>query len=105
MTDPEPEGGTEDPTKLRCAAVEALQSAALQHDPNEFDRLTHHALGLIDRARVIRRDARRAALTAREIAVLQDKREITETEQHHVLQRFVTKLISAFWQARPKRTR
>ncbi len=43
----------EDTAALRSAAVEALQSAARQHDPKEFDRLTRYALGLIERARAI----------------------------------------------------
>jgi hypothetical protein len=33
---------------LRDAAVEALQSAARQSDPREFDRLTRLALRLIE---------------------------------------------------------
>ena len=78
MTDPEPERKAEDPTKLRSAAVEALQSAARQDDPDEFDRLTHHALGLIDRARAIRHDALRTALAAREMPALPNKREIAK---------------------------
>jgi hypothetical protein len=95
MTDPEPEGETEDPNKLRNAAVEALHSAARQNDPNEFDRLTRHALGLIDRARATRRDARRTALAAREMPALPNKRETAKKEQYRVLHRFVAKLISA----------
>ena len=43
----------EDPTNLRNAAVKALQSAVRQHDPHEFDRLTRHALRLLQRARAI----------------------------------------------------
>jgi hypothetical protein len=54
MTDFQPEGETEDPNKLRSAAVKALQSAARQDDPREFDRLTRHALRLLRRARAIR---------------------------------------------------
>ena len=105
MTDPGPEGETEDPTKLRSAAVEALQSAARHSDPNEFDRLTHYALGLIDRARAIRHDARYAALEAREMAALRNKRDIAKKEPYRVLHRFFAKLISALRQASPWRTR
>ena len=53
MTHFEPEGEPEDTADLRNAAVKALQSAVRQHDPHEFDRLTRHALGLLQRARVI----------------------------------------------------
>lgn len=53
MTHSEPEGKTEDPVNLRKAAVKALQSAVRQHDPREFDRLTRHALRLLQRARAI----------------------------------------------------
>lgn len=45
---------SEDPNELRSAAVDALQNAARQSDPREFNRLTRHALALIERARTIR---------------------------------------------------
>jgi hypothetical protein len=45
---------------LRDAAVEALQSAARQSDPREFDRLTRLALRLIEWARALRRGSRHA---------------------------------------------
>jgi hypothetical protein len=45
----------EDPKELRRAAVDALQNAARQTDPQEFNRLTRHALALIERARAIGR--------------------------------------------------
>jgi hypothetical protein len=41
----------EDPKVLRSAAVDALKDAARQSDPREFNRLTRHALALIERAR------------------------------------------------------
>ena len=53
MTHSEPEHEAEDPADLRNAAVKALQSAVRQHDPHEFDRLTRHALRLLQRARAI----------------------------------------------------
>ena len=43
----------EDPQQLRNAAVDALKDAARQSDPQEFSRLTRHALALIERARAI----------------------------------------------------
>jgi hypothetical protein len=54
MTHFEPKAETEHPTKLRSAAVKALQRAARQNDPREFDRLTRHALRLLQQARAIR---------------------------------------------------
>ena len=56
MVERDPESEEEKPAALRSVAVEALQSAARQNDPNEFDRLTRYALALIERARVIRQD-------------------------------------------------
>ena len=53
MTDPDRPDAAEDPKGLRSAAVDALQNAARQTDPREFDRLTRHALALIERARAI----------------------------------------------------
>jgi len=58
MTHREPKRETEDPTHLRNAAVKALQSAVRQRDPHEFDRLTRHELGLLQRARAIGRRLR-----------------------------------------------
>ena len=52
VRDPE----SEEEKLVRSAGVEALQSAARQNDPNEFDRLTCYALALIERARAIRQD-------------------------------------------------
>ncbi len=60
MADLEPEKEEENPTQLRSAAVEALQSAVREKDPDESDRLTRYALALIDRARAIRQGRRRA---------------------------------------------
>ena len=54
MTDLDPHEEPEDPQELRSAAVDALRDAARQSDPQEFNRLTRHALALIERARAIR---------------------------------------------------
>ena len=54
MTDLDPQDESEDPQELRSAAVDALKDAARQSDPQEFNRLTRHALALIERARAIR---------------------------------------------------
>ena len=53
MTDLDRPDAPEDPKGLPSAAVDALQNAARQTDPREFDRLTRHALALIERARAI----------------------------------------------------
>jgi len=53
MTELDPEGEEDEPAALRSAAIEALQSAARQNDPKEFDQLTRYALALIERARAI----------------------------------------------------
>jgi hypothetical protein len=60
MNDCRRRSAEEDAEDLRNAAVEALQSAARQSDPREFDRLTRLALRLIEWARAIRRGRRRA---------------------------------------------
>src|SRR5271157_2306910 len=59
MTDLEPPPEEERPAELRSAAAESLKRAARQTDPREFDRLTRHALGLIDRARAIQHGQQR----------------------------------------------
>jgi len=60
MTDLEPPPEKGEAAELRSAAAEALKSAARQTDPREFDRLTRHALGLIERARAIQQGRRPA---------------------------------------------
>jgi hypothetical protein len=57
MSEPE-QSSEEEPAALRSAAIEALQSAARQKDPKEFDRLTRYGLALIERARAIRQRRR-----------------------------------------------
>jgi hypothetical protein len=54
MTELDPQKEEDEPSILRSAAAEALQCAARQSDPREFDRLTRYALALIERARAIR---------------------------------------------------
>jgi hypothetical protein len=53
MTDLDRLEAPEDPKELRSAAVDALLNAARQTDPREFNRLTRHALALIERAGAI----------------------------------------------------
>ena len=60
MTDLEPSPEEENAAELRSAAAESLRRAARKTDPREFDRLTLHALGLIERARTIQQGRRPA---------------------------------------------
>ena len=62
MTDLDRPEDTEDPKELRSAAVDALKHAARQSDPEEFNRLTRHALTLIERARAIGHRRRHALI-------------------------------------------
>jgi|SRR5271165_7398462 len=72
MIDPEARQEPEDdPEELRSAAVDALQDAARQSDPQEFNRLTRHALTLIARARAIGRGRQPAVSEAAETQVSQ----------------------------------
>ena len=62
MDDPEPRSEGGEATELRSAGAASLQSAVRQSDPREFDRLTRHALRLIELARAIQCGRRRAVL-------------------------------------------
>ena len=70
MTDLDPHVDPEDPQELRSAAVDALKDAARQSDPQEFNRLTRHALALIERARAIRHGRQHAVSEAAETRIL-----------------------------------
>jgi hypothetical protein len=72
MTDLESGFNEEKAIALRSAAAECLQSATRQSDPLEFDRLTRHALGLIERARAIQHRRRRAVSGSNGAPVTQD---------------------------------
>jgi len=78
MTHSEPESETEDPANLRNAAVKALQSAVRQKDPHEFDRLTRHALRLLQRARAIGHGLR--ARSGEAPALQEENNEMQKTE-------------------------
>jgi hypothetical protein len=70
MTDSDSPRESEDPKELRSAAVDALKDAARQSDPREFNRLTRHALALIERARAIGHGRRHAGSETTETQVL-----------------------------------
>ena len=71
MTDLDPREEPEDPKELRSAAVDALKDAARQSDPREFNRLTRHALALIERARAIGHGREHAVSEAAETSTSQ----------------------------------
>jgi hypothetical protein len=84
--------GPEDPKKLRSAAVDALQEAARQSDPREFNRLTRHALALIERARAIRRGREHAVPEAAETHVFQKDDAVRPGLSHKII-----KFIVSLW--------
>jgi hypothetical protein len=71
MTEHDPDSKEEKPAALRSAAVQALQSAAREVDPNKSDRLIRYALALIERARVIRQGRARVIRQGRDRAALE----------------------------------
>ena len=100
MTDLDPREEEEDPNELRSAAVDALRDAARQNDPREFNRLTRHALALIERARAIRLGRQCTVSEAAEPQVLQRDEQVKARSQHRIIEFF-----AAVWhrQRRPGR--
>ena len=72
MGDLEPRSEAVEARELRTAAAASLQSAARQRDPGEFDRLTRHALRLIELARAIQYGRRRPVPKEHSPSVSQD---------------------------------
>jgi hypothetical protein len=91
MTDLDPREEEEDPKELRSAAVDALQEAARQSDPQEFNRLTRHALALIERARAIRRGREHAVPEATETQVLRRDGAVRAGLSHKII-KFIVRL-------------
>jgi hypothetical protein len=105
MTDFEPEAETESPAELRNAAIEALQNAARQRDPNDFGRLTRHALHLIERARAIPHGRRRAVPEVEGMSALRSKDEQARRKESRVPRKLGAKFIGVLcrfssWRAR-----
>ena len=92
MTDLDSPEGPEDPKELRSAAVDALQNAARQTDPREFDRLTRHALALIERARAIGHGRQNTVSEAAETQVFQKEHAVRPG-----LSRKIIKFIVSLW--------
>ena len=69
MGDFDPTEEPKDPKELRSAAVDALKDATRQNDPREFNRLTLHALALIERARAIGHGRQNAVSKAAETQI------------------------------------
>lgn len=91
MTDLDPREEEEDPKELRSAAVDALQEAARQSDPREFNRLTRHALALIERARAIGHDRKHAVSEPTETQDLQ-KDDVLGPGLSHKIIKFIIRL-------------
>lgn len=91
MTDLDRPEEPEDPKELRRAAVDALQNAARQTDPREFNRLTRHALALIERARAIGHGRQHAMSEAAETQVLQRDDAVTSGFSHKII-KFIVRL-------------
>ena len=96
MTEFERQDETEKATELHDAAAECLQSAALQSDPREFDRLTRHTLGLIARARAIQH-RRRAVSGSNEKRVTQDSSFMLREERPPVSRKYAIEFIGTLW--------
>ena len=91
MTDLDPHDESEDPQELRSAAVDALKDAARQSDPQEFNRLTRHALALIERARAIRHGRQYAGSEAAGIRVLPKNGKEKPRSSHKIIE-FIIRL-------------
>jgi hypothetical protein len=86
----------DDPKELRSAAVDALKDAARQSDPREFNRLTRHALALIERARAIAHGRQHAALEATATQAAQEKDEASPRSPYKITEPFV-RLRRVYW--------
>jgi len=91
MTGFDPRNEPDDPNELRSAAVDALRDAARQNDPREFNRLTRHALALIERARAIRHGRQHAVSEATEARVLQRNDDANPRSSHKIIE-FIIRL-------------
>ena len=100
MTDLDRPEKPEDPKELRSAAVDALKDAACQSDPREFNRLTRHALALIERARAIAHGRQHAASEEPEAQASQRDDQANPRSPHKITEFFV-RLRRAY----PRRTR
>ncbi|HKM72663.1 MAG TPA: hypothetical protein VJX94_21810 [Stellaceae bacterium] len=102
MTELDPEREEDEPETLRSAAVEALQSAARQSDPEESDRLTRHGLALIERARAIGHRRRGTISEADGATVRNDPRLQENEEPRHsgkLMAKFIATLRRLCWLA------
>jgi hypothetical protein len=86
MTEPDPRKEPEDPNELRSAAVDALKDAARQTDPQEFNRLTRHALALIEQARAIRHRRQCIVSEAAETQVLRRDEQVKPRSPHRIIE-------------------
>jgi len=91
MTDLDPCEEEQDPKELRSAAVDTLKDAARQSDPLEFNRLTRHALALIERARAIGHGRQDAGSEVAETQVLQKDDAVKPGLSHKIIN-FIVRL-------------
>jgi len=91
MTDFDRPEEPEDPNELRSAAVDALKDAARQSDPQEFNRLTRHALALIERARAIGQGREHAVSQPAEMQVSQKDDAVRPGLSHKII-KFIVRL-------------
>ena len=97
MTELEPRSEAEEATELRSAAVVSLQSAARQSDPREFDRLTRHALRLVELARAIQHGRRQAVSREYRPSVSQDNLPMSEKKGLPMSRKFTAQFIDMLW--------
>jgi hypothetical protein len=92
MTDLDPHEDPEDPQELRSAAVDALGDAVRQSDPQEFNRLTRHALALIERARAIRHGRQQNAVSEATETRVMPRNDKVEPRSSHKIVEFIVRL-------------
>lgn len=91
MTDFDRPEEPEDRTSFAARLSNALKDAARQSDPREFNRLTRHALALIERARAIGHGEQRVISNVPETQVLQKDDAVRPGLSHKII-KFIVRL-------------
>jgi hypothetical protein len=97
MANLEPQAEAAEAMELRSAAAASLQSAARQSDPREFDRLTRHALRLIELARAIQYGRRRAVSKECKPSVSRGNFPMSEKKGPPMSRKLIAELIGTLW--------
>ncbi|MGC2200727.1 MAG: hypothetical protein WA633_11360 [Stellaceae bacterium] len=97
MDDLEPQSEGAEAKELRSAAATSLQSAARASDPREFDRLTRHALRLIELARAIQRGRQGAVSTEYRPSVSRDNLPMSKRKDLPMSRKFIAEFIGTLW--------